>query len=102
MRAAPGAIERVHIDETTLEPKYKVIGVEGWNTDHAEFKGHVKGICGSAIIDSVAELFRAGIVDSRGKFKKELEFEACSRGREAAGSMSSPGRRKRPSEETSP
>jgi len=72
MRAAPGAIERVHIDETTLEPKYKVIGVDGWNTDHAEFKGHVKGICGSAIIDSVAELFRAGIVDSRGKFKKTL------------------------------
>ena len=72
MRAAPGAIERVHIDETTLEPKYKVIGVDGWNTDHAEFKGHVKGICGSAIIDSVAELFRAGIVDSRGKFKKDL------------------------------
>jgi uncharacterized 2Fe-2S/4Fe-4S cluster protein (DUF4445 family) len=72
MRAAPGAMERVHIDETTLEPKYKVIGVEGWNTDHAEFKGLVKGICGSAIIDSVAELFRAGIVDSRGKFKKGL------------------------------
>ena len=73
MRAAPGAIERVHIDENTLEPKYKVIGVDGWNTDYAEFKGHVKGICGSAIIDSVAELFRAGIVDSRGKFKKGLE-----------------------------
>jgi uncharacterized 2Fe-2S/4Fe-4S cluster protein (DUF4445 family) len=72
MRAAPGALERVQIDEKTLEPKYKVIGVEGWNTDHAEFKGHVKGICGSAIIDSVAELFRAGIVDSRGKFKKDL------------------------------
>lgn len=72
MRAAPGAMERVHIDETTLEPKYKVIGVEGWNTDHKEFVGHVKGICGSAIIDSVAELFRAGIVDSRGKFKKNL------------------------------
>jgi uncharacterized 2Fe-2S/4Fe-4S cluster protein (DUF4445 family) len=72
MRAAPGALERVHIDEKTLEPKYKVIGVDGWNTDHAEFKGHVKGICGSAIIDAVAELFRTGIVDSRGKFKKNL------------------------------
>jgi uncharacterized 2Fe-2S/4Fe-4S cluster protein (DUF4445 family) len=72
MRAAPGAIERVHIDEKTLEPKYKVIGVEGWNTDHAEFKGLVKGICGSAIIDSVAELFRVGIVDSRGRFQKGL------------------------------
>jgi uncharacterized 2Fe-2S/4Fe-4S cluster protein (DUF4445 family) len=72
MRAAPGAIERVHIDENTLEPKYKVIGVDGWNTDQAEFKGQVKGICGSAIIDSVAEMFRVGIVDSRGKFKKGL------------------------------
>jgi uncharacterized 2Fe-2S/4Fe-4S cluster protein (DUF4445 family) len=80
MRAAPGAIERVHIDETTLEPKYKVIGVDGWNTDHAEFKGYVKGICGSAIIDSVAELFRAGIVDSRGKFKKTLNTKRVREG----------------------
>jgi uncharacterized 2Fe-2S/4Fe-4S cluster protein (DUF4445 family) len=80
MRAAPGAMERVHIDEATLEPKYKVIGVEGWNTDHAEFKGQVKGICGSAIIDSVAELFRAGIVDSRGKFKKGLNSDRIREG----------------------
>ena len=80
MRAAPGAIERVQIDEKTLEPKYKVIGVEGWNTDHAEFKGHVKGICGSAIIDSVAELFRVGIVDSRGKFKKNLSSKRVREG----------------------
>ena len=80
MRAAPGAMERVHIDETTLEPKYKVIGVEGWNTDHAEFKGQVKGICGSAIIDSVAELFRAEIVDSRGKFKKTLDTKRVREG----------------------
>jgi uncharacterized 2Fe-2S/4Fe-4S cluster protein (DUF4445 family) len=80
MRAAPGAMERVHIDETTLEPKYKVIGVEGWNTDHAEFTGQVKGICGSAIIDSVAELFRAGIVDSRGKFKKNLNTKRVREG----------------------
>jgi uncharacterized 2Fe-2S/4Fe-4S cluster protein (DUF4445 family) len=80
MRAAPGAMERVQIDETTLEPKYKVIGVDGWNTDHAGFKGQVKGICGSAIIDSVAELFRAGIVDSRGKFKKGLKSDRIREG----------------------
>jgi len=66
MRAAPGAIERVHIDEKTIEPKYKIVGEEAWNT------GKAKGICGSAIIDSVAELFRAQIVDSRGRFKKEF------------------------------
>ncbi len=80
MRAAPGAMERIEIDEKTLEPKYKVIGVTGWNTDHAEFKGQVKGICGSAIIDGVAELFRAGIVDSRGKFKQGLESKRIRKG----------------------
>jgi len=80
MRAAPGALERIEIDEKTLEPRYKVIGVDGWNTDHAEFKGKVKGICGSAIIDGVAELFRAGIVDSRGKFKKGLESKRIRQG----------------------
>ena len=80
MRAAPGALERVQIDEKTLEPKYKVIGVEGWNTDHAEFKDLVKGICGSAIIDAVAELFRAEIVDSRGRFRKDLSMKRVREG----------------------
>jgi uncharacterized 2Fe-2S/4Fe-4S cluster protein (DUF4445 family) len=80
MRAAPGAMERIEIDEKTLEPRYKVIGVTGWNTDHAEFKGQVKGICGSAIIDGVAELFRTGIVDSRGKFKTGLESDRIRKG----------------------
>jgi len=80
MRAAPGALERIQIDENTLEPKYKVIGVDGWNTDHAEFRGQVKGICGSAIIDGVAELFRTGIVDSRGKFKKGLDSKRIREG----------------------
>ena len=74
MRAAPGAIERVHIDEKTLEPRYKIVGEEEWNT------GKAKGICGSAIIDAVAELFRAGIVDSRGKFKKGLSSKRVREG----------------------
>jgi len=74
MRAALGAMERVHIDEVTLEPKYKVIGEDEWNT------GKVKGICGSAIIDAVAELFRAEIIDSRGKFKKELSTRRVRQG----------------------
>lgn len=74
MRAAPGAIERVHIDEKTLEPRYKIVGEEDWN------QGKAKGICGSAIIDAVAELFRAGIVDSRGRFKKGLETKRVREG----------------------
>jgi uncharacterized 2Fe-2S/4Fe-4S cluster protein (DUF4445 family) len=80
MRAAPGAMERVQIDEVTLEPKYKVIAVDGWNTDHAEFTGQVKGICGSAIIDAVAEIFRVGIVDSRGKFNKQQSTKRVRQG----------------------
>ena len=65
MRAAPGAIERVEIDDKTFEPRFKIIGEENWNT------GKAKGICGSAIIDAVAELFRVGILDARGKFRSE-------------------------------
>ncbi|MDD2922726.1 MAG: ASKHA domain-containing protein [Anaerolineales bacterium] len=67
MRAARGAIERVSIDEKTLEPRYKIVGEDEWNA------GKAKGICGSAIIDAVAEMFRAGVVNSRGKFKMGLE-----------------------------
>jgi len=74
MRAAPGAIERVQIDEKTLEPRYKIVGEEEWNT------GQAKGICGSAIIDAVAELFRAGIVDSRGRFNIRMESERVREG----------------------
>jgi uncharacterized 2Fe-2S/4Fe-4S cluster protein (DUF4445 family) len=68
MRAAEGAIERVEIDAETLEPRYQVIGHEGWNTDYSEGPGRVKGICGSGIIDVMAEMFRVGILDARGRF----------------------------------
>ncbi len=63
MRAAPGAIERVQIDRATLEPRYKVIGEQQWNA------GQPKGICGSAVLDAVAEMYRAGILDASGKFR---------------------------------
>jgi uncharacterized 2Fe-2S/4Fe-4S cluster protein (DUF4445 family) len=74
MRAAPGAIERVEIDKETLEPRYKIIGEEEWNT------GKAKGICGSAIIDLVAELFKAGILDSRGRFRRGLSSKRVREG----------------------
>ncbi|MHB8882540.1 MAG: ASKHA domain-containing protein [Thermodesulfovibrionales bacterium] len=67
MRAAPGAIEKVKIDYETKEPKYKVIGKADWHT-HIEGKINAKGICGSAIIDVIAEMFKAGIIDKTGKF----------------------------------
>jgi uncharacterized 2Fe-2S/4Fe-4S cluster protein (DUF4445 family) len=70
MRAAPGAIETVRIDSETREPKYKVIGKADWHT-HIE-KIDAKGICGSGIIDVIAEMFKAGIIDKSGKFAKDL------------------------------
>ena len=66
-RAAPGAIEKVKIDPITKEAQYKVIGKADWHT-HIEGKINAKGICGSAIIDVIAEMFKAGIIDKTGKF----------------------------------
>ncbi|MBF0277415.1 MAG: DUF4445 domain-containing protein [SAR324 cluster bacterium] len=69
-RAAPGAIERVRIDPKTLEPKFKVIGSDFWS-DEDGFSNDIKnsgitGICGSGIIEVVAELFLCGIVNEDG------------------------------------
>ncbi len=71
MRAAPGAIEKVKIDPETKDPIYKVIGKADWHT-HIEGKINAKGICGSAIIDVIAEMFKAGIIDKTGKFVMDL------------------------------
>ncbi|MFZ2102180.1 MAG: ASKHA domain-containing protein, partial [Oricola sp.] len=69
-RAAPGAIERVRIDPDTLEPRYRVIGVEQWSDEpgfeEAVATTGVTGICGSAIIEVVAEMFLAGIISEDG------------------------------------
>jgi uncharacterized 2Fe-2S/4Fe-4S cluster protein (DUF4445 family) len=70
MRAAPGAIETVQIDPETKEPRYKVIGKADWHTHIA--KVDAKGLCGSAIIQVVAEMFKAGIVDKSGRFVMDL------------------------------
>ncbi|WP_363285113.1 ASKHA domain-containing protein [Mesorhizobium sp.] len=69
-RAAPGAIERVRIDPDTLEPKYRVIGSELWSDepgflDSVQATG-VTGICGSGIIEIVAEMYLAGIISEDG------------------------------------
>ncbi len=69
-RAASGAVERVRIDRETLEPRFKVIGCDLWS-DHPDFarktrKIGVSGICGSGIIELIAELFLAGVINSEG------------------------------------
>ena len=69
-RAAPGAIERVRIDKDTLVPKFKVIGSDLWSIDEGFAESIVStgvtGICGSGIIEVVAEMYLAGIIDSNG------------------------------------
>ncbi|ESX50333.1 ASKHA domain-containing protein [Mesorhizobium sp. M0030] len=69
-RAAPGAIERVRIDPDTLEPKYRVIGSELWSDDPGFLDSvqatGVTGICGSGIIEIVAEMYLAGIISEDG------------------------------------
>ena len=69
-RAAPGAIERVRIDKDTLEPRFKVIGCELWSDDpafaEATRKTGVTGICGSGIIEALAEMYLAGLITTDG------------------------------------
>ena len=69
-RAAPGAIERVEIDPGTKVPRFKVIGCDLWSNepgfDDATSATGVTGICGSGIIEMVAEMRMCGIVDASG------------------------------------
>lgn len=71
MRAAPGAIERVKIDPQTCEPTYKVIGSDDWSDGKKNMQA--RGICGSAIIDVIAEMFRAGIIMKNGRLNLEIK-----------------------------
>ncbi|WP_264213532.1 ASKHA domain-containing protein [Leisingera thetidis] len=69
-RAAPGAIERVEINPETKEPRFRVIGSEIWS-DEAGFAESIAttgitGICGSGIIEAIAEMRMAGVLDASG------------------------------------
>ncbi|EPJ44578.1 MAG: 2Fe-2S iron-sulfur cluster binding domain protein [Osedax symbiont Rs2] len=75
-RAAAGAIERVRIDPQTLEPRFKVIGCDLWS-DHADFaagtrKLKISGICGSGVIELIAELYLAGVISTDGVIDPQM------------------------------
>jgi uncharacterized 2Fe-2S/4Fe-4S cluster protein (DUF4445 family) len=69
-RAAPGAIEAIRIDPVTKEPRFRVIGCDKWSDEAGFFDevgvGGITGICGSGIIEAVAELRLAGLLDESG------------------------------------
>jgi uncharacterized 2Fe-2S/4Fe-4S cluster protein (DUF4445 family) len=76
-RAAPGAIERVRVDRETLEPRFRVIGVDAWS-DAPDFSEAlaaagtgVTGICGSGIIEVIAELYLARVITADGVITAE-------------------------------
>ncbi|MGD9238353.1 MAG: ASKHA domain-containing protein, partial [Desulfobacterales bacterium] len=71
MRAAPGAIERVVIDPQTHEVDYKVIGKDAWRKYSDPKEMQAKGICGSGILDLLAELYKAGVINKTGAFNKQ-------------------------------
>ena len=64
MRATDGAIEACTIDKETMEPAMTIVGDQGQKP---------VGICGSGIIDIIAELFRTGIINARGQFVRDGE-----------------------------
>ncbi len=71
MRAAPGAIERILIDPETHEVDYKVIGKDAWRKYSEPKEMKAKGICGSGILDVLAELYKAGVITKSGVFNKK-------------------------------
>jgi uncharacterized 2Fe-2S/4Fe-4S cluster protein (DUF4445 family) len=64
MRAGPGAIDKVRIDPDSGRLSYETLG-----------GGKPKGICGSGIIDLVACLYLARMIDVRGKFQQKFAGE---------------------------
>ena len=75
MRAAPGAIERINIDPETHEVDYKVIGRDAWRKFSKPEEMQAKGICGSGILDVLAELYRTGVILKSGVFNKEQKSD---------------------------
>jgi uncharacterized 2Fe-2S/4Fe-4S cluster protein (DUF4445 family) len=76
-RATAGAIEKVRIDPETFEPRFKVIGIEPWS-DEADFdlaveKTPITGVCGSGIIEVMAEMYLVGIISQDGVIQGSLQ-----------------------------
>lgn len=72
-RAAPGAIERVRIDRATGEPRFKVIGSDKWSDEQPASDIQATGICGSGIIEVIAELFTAKVLKADGRFVEAID-----------------------------
>ena len=81
MRAAPGAIEKVRIDPETLEIDYKVVGRKRWASEYSPGDLKPSGICGSGIIDMVAQLFKAQLINANGAFSRKMNTPRIRKGK---------------------
>jgi uncharacterized 2Fe-2S/4Fe-4S cluster protein (DUF4445 family) len=73
LRAQTGAIEKVRIDPSTFDVDYQVVGREGWASSHPAGDLRPAGICGSGIIDAVAQLFKTGLIKESGVFFEKID-----------------------------
>ncbi len=69
MRAGKGAIEQIRINPSTYEPMILTIG-----------RAKPMGICGSGLIDLVAELVEVGLLDQNGKFMRDIDSKRVREG----------------------
>jgi uncharacterized 2Fe-2S/4Fe-4S cluster protein (DUF4445 family) len=81
MRAAPGAIEKIRIDPDNFEVNYKVIGRKGWANNLPAGTLKPSGICGSGIIDMVAQLFKARLINTNGAFSNKTNTPRIRKGK---------------------
>jgi len=72
MRASRGAIDRFRMDAATGEVSFKVVGEQRWSYEMVPDQIQARGICGSGIIDIVAEMFKAGVIRPDGAFEKNI------------------------------
>ena len=75
VRATAGAIERVRIDPETLDVRFKVIGTADWSDKCEQAQLRARGICGSGIIDAVAQMLAAGVILKTGNFNPDRAHE---------------------------
>jgi len=75
-RATAGAIEKVRIDPVTFEPRFRAIGIDMWSDEpgfsEAVQDTPVTGVCGSGIIEVIAEMYLAGIISQDGVVQGSL------------------------------
>eukprot|EP01105_Mastigella_eilhardi_P026068 TRINITY_DN734_c0_g1_i2.p1 TRINITY_DN734_c0_g1~~TRINITY_DN734_c0_g1_i2.p1 ORF type:complete len:628 (-),score=154.02 TRINITY_DN734_c0_g1_i2:33-1916(-) len=76
MRASTGAVRRVHVDRASLDADVQLVGRDGWRSEWDGGDTLAVGVCGSGLIDAVAELLAAGVLLPCGRFSRAAEKQS--------------------------